>query len=347
MMLLLVLACGAGPDACDGAADCSAGPADGTDGTTTTDGTDGSDATDGADGTDSADGTDGTGGTDGTEPTPTSSGCGLAPRDSAGGVQITLELGAEAGGSRGYWLSLPRDYDPSRAYGLVLGFPGTNWVGRQIQPYLSLENEAGAGDFIFAYPDPLWRDFPVWGTYGGWTLGPHAYPADGNEDLVFTEAVLDDIEASYCIDTSAIFATGHSWGGDMAQVVGCFLGDRIDATVPVAANRPYWFETGGGWTSCTGDAAAWTFFGQADSHFTMQSYPGEYGDECRDFWVDTRGCDDADPFALAWGADGECVAYAGCSSDVRYCLYEASAAHGAPSYYSAAAMDWFVERAGR
>ena len=125
------------------------------------------------------------------------------------------------------------------------------------------------------------------------------------------------------------------------------VGDRIDATVPVAANRPYWFETGGGWTSCTGDAAAWTFFGQADSHFTMQSYPGEYGDECRDFWVDTRGCDDADPFALAWGADGECVAYAGCSSDVRYCLYEASAAHGAPSYYSAAAMDWFVERAGR
>ena len=60
-------------------------------------------------------------------------------------------------------------------------------------------------------------------------------PADGDQDLVFTEAVLDYMESNYCIDRQRIFATGHSWGGDMAQVVSCFLGPRLRASVPVAA----------------------------------------------------------------------------------------------------------------
>lgn len=270
-----------------------------------------------------------------------SAGCGLEPAWLRGGAQLEFDAGAEGDGVRGAYLVLPSNYDPDVPHRLVFGFPGTNWVGSQIRGYLNLEGQTGQPE-IYVYPDPLWRSFQGWGTYGGWVLGPHANPAQGMGDLNFVESLLDHLEETLCIDTERIFATGHSWGGDMAQVVGCFLGDRFTATAPAAANRPYWFETGGGWTGCAGDAAVWTWFGQNDTHFTMQSYPGEFGDQCNEFWLDTYGCDENATTDLGYESEGTCVSYGGCESEVRYCLYGPDAGHGIPSYFSAAVMGWFA-----
>jgi polyhydroxybutyrate depolymerase len=271
-----------------------------------------------------------------------SPGCGLEPLDPAGGVNVMLDAGPEGDGVRRFYLKRPADYDPSVPHRLIFGFAGTNWVGDMIEPYFQLQGDAvePKSDEIFVYPDPLWRDFEGWGNLGGWLLGPHAVPADGNQDLVFVEAVIDYMESNYCIDGERIFATGHSWGGDMAQVVSCFLGDRFRATVPVAANSPYWFDDGGQWIDCTGDTAVWTMFGQADDHFGSQT-PGL---ECRDFWLDERGCDgEGDVVALDLGdAPDECVEYQGCSATTRFCLYGAQYAHQIPSdYFAAATMAFF------
>lgn len=278
--------------------------------------------------------------TGGGDPT-MSAGCGKPPLHMAGGVQVEIDAGPAGDGMRGFFLSLPANYDPTQAHRLILGYPGTNWVGEQIQPYLGLE-EGAQGDEIFVYPDPLWRDFPDWGNLGGWVLGPNAYPADGDQDLVFTGAILDYMAAEYCIDTDRVFATGHSWGGDMAMVVSCFLGDRFRASVPVAANRPYWFEEDGGWSKCSGDTAVWTMFGAGDDHFTWQDYDGQFGDECRDFWVAERGCAGVDQAVdLGLGASMECVEYAGCAQPTRYCLYDAQFGHQRPDYFPAASMAFF------
>lgn len=288
----------------------------------------------------SATSTSGAGGTGGG--VPASPGCGKAPPDAAGGVQVTIDAGPLGDGSRGFWLSRPADYDPSQPHRVIVGYPGTDWVGQQIQPYLDLESDARS-DELFVYPDPLWRDFDGWGNLGGWVLGPNAYPADGDQDLVFTEAVLDYLEDNYCVDTSRVFATGHSWGGDMAQVVSCFLGARFRASVPVAANRPYWFEeASGGWSTCQGETAVWTMFGVGDDHFTWQDYGGQFGDECRDFWLDARSCAGLEQAVdLGIGAPGECLSYDGCSSPVRYCLYGPETAHQRPDYYPAVTMEFF------
>jgi polyhydroxybutyrate depolymerase len=270
-----------------------------------------------------------------------SAGCGIAAAHAAGGVQITLDLGA--GGERGFWLSLPTNYDPEAQHKVVVGYAGTNWAGQQIQPYLNLEDGV-RGDEIFVYPDPLWWDFGGWGTLGGWLLGPYAYPADGDADLVLTEAVLDWVETNYCVDTGRVFATGHSWGGDMAAVAGCFLGERFTAVAPVAANQPYWFRPDVGvFDECTGDPAVWTWFGQDDDHFNSQAYPGEYGDEQVAFWLAWKGCDGSESstdLGLGTGAN-ECVEYTGCSAQHRYCLYGPASGHQVPSYYSATTIDWF------
>lgn len=76
--------------------------------------------------------------------------------DPAGGAQVTIDAGPEGDGMRGCWLSLPQGYDPAVPHKVVVGYPGTDWVGEQIQPYLDLEADA-KGDEIFVYPDPLWR----------------------------------------------------------------------------------------------------------------------------------------------------------------------------------------------
>ena len=271
-----------------------------------------------------------------------SAGCGKPPLHAAGGVQVEIDAGPEGDGLRGFYLSVPANYDPNRPHRLIVGYPGTNWVGEQIQPYLGME--AGAlDDEIFVYPDPLWRDFPDWGNYGGWVLGPNAYPADGEQDLVFTGALLDYMEDNYCIDPTRVFATGHSWGGDMAMVVSCFLGERFRAAVPVAANRPYWFEEdGGGWTQCLGATAVWTMFGAEDDHFTSQDYAGQYGDECRDFWIGERDCAGVDVAVdLGIGAAMECVEYTGCDQPTRYCLYDPQYGHQRPDYFPAESMKFF------
>jgi len=257
-------------------------------------------------------------------------------------VQRTLDAGADGGGARGYWLSLPEGYDPERPHALVLGYPGTDTLGEQIQPYLDLERHAD-GDVIFAYPDPLWRRFEGWGTYGGWTLGPWAGPAEGMEDLVYTEVLLDTLAAELCLDPSRVFVTGHSWGGDMAAVVACFLGERVRAAIPVAANRPYWFEPDdGSEVSCPGTPAVWTFFGEADDHFTQQDYPGQYGDEQDAFWADEHACG---PDVTDLGMEdeiGSCVEHEGCGSPTRYCLYGPETAHQVPRRFDQVAMDWFL-----
>jgi polyhydroxybutyrate depolymerase len=282
--------------------------------------------------------------TDDTALTVFSSGCGLAPSDPLGGTQISIEVeGADL--PRGFYLSLPDDYDSSKAHRLIFGFPGTDWVGSQVQPYLGLEvaETLAASNEIFVYPDPLWREFEGWGTFGGWLLGPHAYPADGTDDLNFVSAILDYMAEGYCIDTEKVFATGHSWGGDMAQVVSCFMGDRFTATVPVAANYPYWFESSDNErVNCVGTVAVWTMFGENDTHFTNQDYPGAYGDACRDFWLEENECDGVDNHTvLEWG-EAECVGYLGCKDEVQYCLYDAQWGHQIPeSYFAQATMDYF------
>ena len=208
---------------------------------------------------------------------------------------------------------------------------------------MGLEEYAASND-IFVYPDPLWRDFDGWGNLGGWVLGPHATPADGMQDLDFTDAIIDELSEQYCINPNQIYATGHSWGGDMAQVVSCFLGDRIRATVPVAANRPYWFELAdGSRAECTGETAVWTMFGSNETHFTWQDHSGQYGDECRDFWLEENGCDGSSSYTdLNLGPNAECVEFDGCDVTTRYCLYDGVYGHQIPEdYYAEETMRFF------
>lgn len=283
------------------------------------------------------------GGPDAAPPVPmvrASAGCGQPEPHRRGGEWIrAMDFGPDAGGERGFYITVPDRYDPQVPSRLIFGYPGTDWLGGQVRDYLRIEG--GVANEIFVYPDPLWRDFGAWGNRGGWLLGPHGSNATGEEDLRFTAALLDHVQANYCVDLDRVFVTGHSWGGDMAHVISCFLGDRVRASAPAAANDPFWFRGPDGWVDCVGQTAVWTFFGVADDHFNNDP-PGAYGDNGRDFWIaehDCIGVEAAEP--LDFGPAEQCFDYLGCDVPTRYCLYGPATRHQIPPYFGAAIMDFF------
>jgi len=86
---------------------------------------------------------------------------------------------------------------------------------------------AKADDFIVVYPN---------GTQAADIEGQLAWNAGaccgvpkrtGVDDVGFIEAVLDDVQAKYAVDTNRIYLAGFSNGGMMSYRLSCELGDRI------------------------------------------------------------------------------------------------------------------------
>jgi len=86
---------------------------------------------------------------------------------------------------------------------------------------------AKADDFIVVYPN---------GTQAADIGGQLAWNAGaccgvpkrtGVDDVGFIEAVLDDVQAKYAVDTNRIYLAGFSNGGMMSYRMSCELGDRI------------------------------------------------------------------------------------------------------------------------
>ena len=263
-----------------------------------------------------------------------SAGCGRTPSHRSGATYLTLDV-PDGGGQRRFLVSLPPGFDPKRSHRVIFGFSGRDWIGEQMVSYFGLEPLRRA-DEILVYPDPLRRTFGSWGTVRGWQLGPYGQNASGTQDLAFVRAIVDYLAQSYCIDRTRVFATGHSWGGDMTHVLSCFT-DLFRATVPVAANDPYWFRSPTGPVQCSGKTAVWTMYGLQDTSFDDR---GANGRKVRDFWLTANQCTGVEQtrdlsITLPGGAKEQCVAYLGCKVDTRLCLYDAQFGHQIPRAYFA------------
>ena len=73
------------------------------------------------------------------EPVLGSAGCGLPANLGSGGVQLEFDAGEAGDGIRGYYLSLPANYDPTVPHDLIIGFAGRDSNGQNMQWYLGLE----------------------------------------------------------------------------------------------------------------------------------------------------------------------------------------------------------------
>jgi len=219
LFVLAALLVGCGGDD-DGAAD-----DDGASTTAADDATTAADSDEGAD-----DGADPEGGDDGEEAEPGAEETGTAPAVPSAGCDTaphapvdTERVDTTSGGvDRYYLLTAPEDEEPMP---LVIDLHGFT-EGADIHVQQSALGAYGIEQgFVTAFPNGTGE--PVqWNTDGGET-----------PDLTFIDAVIDEVAAGRCIDTSRVYATGLSMGAFMTSRLACDRADRFAAFAPVNGLR--------------------------------------------------------------------------------------------------------------
>lgn len=246
-----------------------------------------------------------------------SAGCGNAdPPVGAGSLMIQ---GAQAE----YVINLPPDYDPNTPMPLVFGFHGRNRTHVELQTVDARQIRSELEPLaVVAYLKS--QGGPGWNS-----------PQEIEPSVEFFEAMYDQMLESYCIDTSRVFAIGHSSGGFFANILGCRFGDRLRAVGAIAGALEAEVQPG----NCQGQVAALMIHGVRDSVVSFSS-----GEAERDYYVEVNGCS---PESTPTGLD-QCVDYAGCADGlpVQWCAHEdpyyEDTNHGWPLFASQAAAEFFL-----
>lgn len=151
-----------------------------------------------------------------------SAGCGTEPAvagpaaEVPGDVALTFDA---AGVERAYRLGIPKGYDPDVAAPLLLNLHGSGSNAIQQSVYSDLPAQASKRGAITVTPDAI---------NGQWELSP-----TGSDDE-FLMALLDHVEAGYCVDRTDVHVLGISLGAWKASLVACEHPDRIASAVLVA-----------------------------------------------------------------------------------------------------------------
>ncbi|MFC7623924.1 alpha/beta hydrolase family esterase [Microlunatus sp. GCM10028923] len=203
------------------------------------------------------------------------------PTEQQDGTSDKYEL-TDQGRERSYILHLPDGYSGRDDWPLIIAFHGRGGTGTELEGYSGLSTVPA----VVAYPNG------ELGTGDGyrraWQGAPYAPPEV--DDVAFTSALLDRLQADWCVDPDRSYATGKSNGGGLAGLLGCRLPDRF-AAVAVVAGAFYPASTedcaGAGPMPImiihgTGDATI-PYDGDADRG--LPAIP-----DLVDAWVDRNGC---------------------------------------------------------
>lgn len=224
----------------------------------------------------------------------------LWQRDSRGlsidGVRRSYDVFVEGGGS-------------SEPVPLVFIFHGRNGSAGAIRRRTAID--AAARELgeraLFVYPQG--RRYPGKHVVGWQTA------CDG-PDMRFLDAIVQTLAVEYNIDRTRVFASGFSWGGEMAIAFGCCRHDSVRAIAPLS---------GGVWDNvsdaCRAHAPAFRIaVGDADPLLPVRVVQ-HLTDEFRAI----HGCS-----ARSHEANPHCRAYDGCRKPVIQCIYP-GLAHELPS----------------
>jgi len=151
-----------------------------------------------------------------------STGCRTQPNQQPGtGADYQLVSG---GITRTYRLHLPASYDARTSYQLIVVYHGRGKTGEFTEAFSDLSKL----NAIVAYPNGVLGDEDK----QAWQGAPYA--AKGVDDVKFTADLLDTIEAGFCVDTNAVYATGKSNGAGFTGILACVMADRFAAIAPVS-----------------------------------------------------------------------------------------------------------------
>jgi polyhydroxybutyrate depolymerase len=155
-----------------------------------------------------------------------SDGCAAAAIEKGARLERTIEVG---GVPRSYILDVPETVAAGDAVPLLLDFHGFGHSAAGVWRVSGFRELGVRSRFITAYPQGL--DVRLLGRVApGWEI----FSLDENRDVAFARALLDQVEAHYCIDRDRVYSTGFSNGAFLSHLLGCVLADRIAAIAPVS-----------------------------------------------------------------------------------------------------------------
>ena len=129
------------------------------------------------------------------------------------------------GNTRTYQLYVPRKYTGTAKVPVVFDFHGFGSNAIEQMFYGNFMPEADRDGFLIVAPD------------GQGAVGRHfvftSEPGKQN-DVLMVGALLDHIEATFCVDAKRVYSTGMSDGGAMTAVLACVASNRFAAFGAVA-----------------------------------------------------------------------------------------------------------------
>ncbi len=136
----------------------------------------------------------------------------------------TVQAGASL---RTYILYIPDSYTGTNPSPLIIDYHPISSDGEKqhaSSPYPAITDSEGV---VMAFPDGM--SGPI-GT--AWNMGPCC--VDEADDVAFARAIVQDVTATACIDSSRVYAIGTSMGGGMAHYLACKASDIFAAAAPSA-----------------------------------------------------------------------------------------------------------------
>jgi polyhydroxybutyrate depolymerase len=237
-------------------------------------------------------------------------GCGTTRPDA---TKVAHEI-QSSGQARKFFVHVPPGYDANTPAMVVLVFHGYLETAEQIDSISEMSQSSDRHGFLAVYPQ---------GISNAWNAGRCCGTAASSQrpDVQFVADLLDELEASYCVDRKRIYAAGFSNGGMLSQRLACELSQRIAAIGPVAG--PLAIEG----CAPSRPVPVIEFHGTSDwvvpynggGFARVQSVPDTIA-----FWAQADACTDAQPTVVYDNGDSSCVEHRECAagSAVRLCTVD-------------------------
>lgn len=250
-----------------------------------------------------------------------SGGCGTRPDDVPESHVLDRSLDS-AGSTRDYLVYVPDAYTGEEPVGLVFTLHGAGSNKEEQLAYSAFGPLADEDGTIVVAPDAT-GDPRRWSPYGAEpsvSLGG----IDGVNDLDFFAELLDEVEATFCIDPTRVYATGMSSGGFMSAAIACEYSDRIAAIAPVTAT--VYAEGACG----EADTTPYVYFHGTDDPVVpfLGPVPGPNGEPgpgaaelSSQAWADHNGCD-AEPTDERIGTEVIHRSWSGCDAPTDLYIVE-------------------------
>lgn len=134
---------------------------------------------------------------------------------------------------------VPVGYTNTTKLPLVLNLHGSGATAADQDVFSDMDVSANENDFIVAYPQGLIPDGTGfdWNVPGQPLVGGRAVPRGSANDVKFLTSLVGVLEHEYCVNPSAVYATGFSGGARMVSQLACDDSTIFAAVAPVSGLR--------------------------------------------------------------------------------------------------------------